>query len=111
MEIRYSGAKGKRAAIEINNLLFKNNLIEQSGLADFALFASSQIVEDSVIRDNSAVGIFCEHDCQILSNIISANAGDALVVDVDVTTEISGNLFFKNGDRGGCRARAFIRSR
>ncbi len=97
VEVRYAGAKGKRAAVEINNSLFQNNLITNSGLAQYAVYASSQTIEGSVIRDGAAAGIFCDHSCQLLSNVIEGNAGDAVAVDLKVPTKISGNLIFKNG--------------
>lgn len=100
VEVRYAGAKGKRAAVEVNNSLFNNNLVANSGLAEYAIYTSSQTIEGSVIRDNAAKGIFCGHSCQLLSNVIENNAGDAVVVDLKVPTKITGNLIFKNGGNG-----------
>ncbi|MCF7845976.1 MAG: right-handed parallel beta-helix repeat-containing protein [Candidatus Peribacteraceae bacterium] len=100
VEVRYAGAKGKRAAVEVNNSLFKDNLVEKSGSAAYALYVSSQKIEGSVIRDNLGIGIFCDHECDIIDSVIERNAGDAIEVDLGVPATFTGNLIFDNGGNG-----------
>lgn len=96
-EFRYGGMKGKRAFVEINNSLFENNLIEQGGIADYALYASSQDIVGNVIRENGGDGVYCEYQCEIKENFFENNAGNAIDLDINLITKIHDNFFYKNG--------------
>ncbi len=99
-EFRYGGMRSKRAFVEINNSVFKNNLIEDGGQADSALWASSQTIEGNVIRKNGGDAIFCNHQCEIKDNFITENSGDALELETLLETKITGNFIYQNSGFG-----------
>jgi hypothetical protein len=99
-EFRYGGQRSKRAFVEVNNSIFRNNLIEDGGAADSALWVSSQTVEGNVIRNNNGDAIFCDHQCEIKENFITENTGDAIEMSTLLETKINGNFIYKNGGYG-----------